>query len=186
MTMTTYERRGAIAVLTLDNPDKYNALSGSMLADLDRRLRGGRGGPRGARGSAHRRRQGFLRRGATRNGDLRGGRGSRRLDARLDQSADRERARVAPAGGGRGQRPRGRRGRRPCADGRRRVGGPLGEVRAELRQARRRARRRDDRLPSAGDRRAAHACAGLLGRAAGRREPRPNGASSGRSSTTTR
>ncbi len=34
MTMATYERRGAIAVLTLDNPEKYNALGGSMLADL--------------------------------------------------------------------------------------------------------------------------------------------------------
>jgi enoyl-CoA hydratase/carnithine racemase len=34
MTMATYERRGAIAVLTLNNPEKYNALAGSMLADL--------------------------------------------------------------------------------------------------------------------------------------------------------
>ncbi len=34
MTMATYERRGAIAVLTLNNPEKYNALAGSMIADL--------------------------------------------------------------------------------------------------------------------------------------------------------
>ncbi len=34
MTMTTYERRGAIALITLNNPDKMNALGGTMLADL--------------------------------------------------------------------------------------------------------------------------------------------------------
>ena len=34
MTMTTYERRGAIALITLNNPEKMNALGGAMLADL--------------------------------------------------------------------------------------------------------------------------------------------------------
>ena len=34
MTMTTYERRGAIALMTLNNPEKMNALGGAMLADL--------------------------------------------------------------------------------------------------------------------------------------------------------
>ena len=34
MTMATSGRRGAIAILTLDNPEKYNALGGSMIADL--------------------------------------------------------------------------------------------------------------------------------------------------------
>jgi enoyl-CoA hydratase/carnithine racemase len=32
--MTMYERRGAVALITLNNPEKYNALGGTMLADL--------------------------------------------------------------------------------------------------------------------------------------------------------
>ncbi len=32
--MTIYERRGAIALITLNNPEKMNALGGTMLADL--------------------------------------------------------------------------------------------------------------------------------------------------------
>ena len=34
MTMVRTERQGAVAILTLDNPEKYNALGGAMLADL--------------------------------------------------------------------------------------------------------------------------------------------------------
>ncbi|RBP02452.1 enoyl-CoA hydratase/carnithine racemase [Roseiarcus fermentans] len=34
MTMVKSERRGAVALLTLDNPEKYNALGGALLADL--------------------------------------------------------------------------------------------------------------------------------------------------------
>ncbi len=34
MAMTMYERRGAVALITLNNPEKYNALGGTMLADL--------------------------------------------------------------------------------------------------------------------------------------------------------
>ncbi|MGO9422265.1 enoyl-CoA hydratase-related protein [Roseiarcus sp.] len=34
MAMTIYERRGAIALITLNNPEKMNALGGTMLADL--------------------------------------------------------------------------------------------------------------------------------------------------------
>jgi enoyl-CoA hydratase/carnithine racemase len=36
MSMVITERRGAIAILTLNNPEKYNALGGSLLSDLTR------------------------------------------------------------------------------------------------------------------------------------------------------
>lgn len=35
MTMVLSERRGAIVLLTLNNPEKYNALAGTLLTDLD-------------------------------------------------------------------------------------------------------------------------------------------------------
>jgi 2-(1,2-epoxy-1,2-dihydrophenyl)acetyl-CoA isomerase len=38
MSMVISERRGAVAVLTLNNPEKYNALGGSLLEDLGRAL----------------------------------------------------------------------------------------------------------------------------------------------------
>ena len=38
MTMVLTERRGSIAVLTLNNPAQYNALGGTLLADLDKAL----------------------------------------------------------------------------------------------------------------------------------------------------
>jgi 2-(1,2-epoxy-1,2-dihydrophenyl)acetyl-CoA isomerase len=36
MSMVLTERRGAVAILTLNNPEKYNALGGSLLGDLGR------------------------------------------------------------------------------------------------------------------------------------------------------
>ena len=38
MSMVISERRGAVAVLTLDNPEKLNALGGSLVADLGQAL----------------------------------------------------------------------------------------------------------------------------------------------------
>jgi 2-(1,2-epoxy-1,2-dihydrophenyl)acetyl-CoA isomerase len=38
MSMVITERRGAVVVLTLNNPEKYNALGGSLLGDLNRAL----------------------------------------------------------------------------------------------------------------------------------------------------
>ncbi|MGB3864482.1 MAG: enoyl-CoA hydratase/isomerase family protein, partial [Xanthobacteraceae bacterium] len=38
MPMALSERRGAVAVLTLNNPEQYNALGGSVLADLNAAL----------------------------------------------------------------------------------------------------------------------------------------------------
>lgn len=38
MSMALSERRGAVAVLTLNNPEQYNALGGSLLADLNAAL----------------------------------------------------------------------------------------------------------------------------------------------------
>ena len=35
MPMTISERRGAVVILTLNNPEKYNAIAGSLLTDLD-------------------------------------------------------------------------------------------------------------------------------------------------------
>jgi len=35
MAMMNSERRGAVAILTLNNPEKYNALAGSLLAEFD-------------------------------------------------------------------------------------------------------------------------------------------------------
>jgi 2-(1,2-epoxy-1,2-dihydrophenyl)acetyl-CoA isomerase len=38
MSMVLRERRGAIAILTLNNPDQYNALGGSLLEELNAAL----------------------------------------------------------------------------------------------------------------------------------------------------
>ena len=38
MSMVISERRRAVTVLTLNNPEKYNALGGSLLEDLSRAL----------------------------------------------------------------------------------------------------------------------------------------------------
>lgn len=38
MTMVLTERRGSIAILTLNNPTQYNALGGTLLADLNKAL----------------------------------------------------------------------------------------------------------------------------------------------------
>jgi enoyl-CoA hydratase/carnithine racemase len=34
MSLILTERRGAVAILTLNNPEKYNALGGAMLPEL--------------------------------------------------------------------------------------------------------------------------------------------------------
>jgi enoyl-CoA hydratase/carnithine racemase len=36
--MVLSERRGSVAILTLNNPEKYNALGGSLLSDLNTAL----------------------------------------------------------------------------------------------------------------------------------------------------
>ena len=38
MSMVLSERRGSITILTLNNPEQYNALGGSLLNDLDAAL----------------------------------------------------------------------------------------------------------------------------------------------------
>jgi len=38
MSMVLSERRGSIAILTLNNPERYNALGGSLLNDLNAAL----------------------------------------------------------------------------------------------------------------------------------------------------
>jgi 2-(1,2-epoxy-1,2-dihydrophenyl)acetyl-CoA isomerase len=46
MSMVLSERRGSIAILTLNNPERYNALGGSLLNDLNVALDEVLGGPR--------------------------------------------------------------------------------------------------------------------------------------------
>jgi 2-(1,2-epoxy-1,2-dihydrophenyl)acetyl-CoA isomerase len=46
MSMVLSERRGSIAILTLNNPERYNALGGSLLNDLNVSLDGVLGEPR--------------------------------------------------------------------------------------------------------------------------------------------
>ena len=64
MSMVLSERRGSITILTLNNPEQYNALGGSLLNDLDAALDDGSSGTPCPGHCDDRRGQGFLLRGA--------------------------------------------------------------------------------------------------------------------------
>ena len=49
MTYVQLERRGAVAIVTLDRPDRLNAISGALLADLHAALVDANADPRSAR-----------------------------------------------------------------------------------------------------------------------------------------
>ncbi len=140
-TMILVDTHPVYRQITLNRPDRLNALQPEMADAIIAALDDAQADEVLSRGAADRRRARLLRR-AGPDRDRRGRPGRHRRSARGLSSGDRKNPRIAAAGRRRGQRRRGRRRVQSGARLRHRHRGALGEFRAGLRPHRARARLR--------------------------------------------